>query len=146
MKRIIDFVIFIIMHFILFCYITSCATTAHAESKWFSWDDTNTALHVPLTVLYVVDYRQTIWISENPHTPLGNGWTIYNHHKESNFILGPNPSRGDIDKYFISTYALTTFAVWILPEKWSHGLQAGVISIEIYAVNNNYQLGVEFNF
>lgn len=122
--------------------------TAHAEKKWFTWDRTNTALHVPLTILYWVDYKQTVRFTENNiyHETDKYGWKAKKFHYESNTILGPNPSRGDIDKYFIGSYALTTALIYTLPDKWSYALQSGVIAVELYAIDNNYRAGIGIRF
>ncbi len=116
---------------------------AHAE--WFSWDKANTKLHVPLTLLMIADYKQTLY---NEKTYYHNdGWDgAFTWHRESNKILGSLPSRSAIQHYFIASYATTTALVYFLPEKWSHYLQSGVIALELYVVENNYSLGAKIKF
>jgi hypothetical protein len=120
-------------------------------ADWFSWDKENTALHVPLTALMVVDLGQTLWIADNCDyrtIPKSKGTGTFKHYKcsESNSLIGDFPSRGEVWTYFGASYALTTLATWVLPEKYSHALQGGVISLEVYAIDKNVQIGVGFKF
>ena len=128
--------------------IIAIASPASA-GEWFSWDDTNTKLHVPLTALMVIDLGQTLWMADNPteykYTPIGRT-PIYKNRDESNPILGKNPSKDRIYKYFVGSYALTTAITYLLPDKWSYAFQGGIISLQIYAVENNYSLNVGFKF
>jgi hypothetical protein len=106
-------------------------------ADWNSWDEENTALHIPLTILYVADLGQTLWAHDNIW---GKGY------REGNDLLGHNPSKDEIWGYFIGSYALTTWVVWKLPPKYSHALQGAVINLEINVVNHNYTVGVGIKF
>jgi hypothetical protein len=120
---------------IIICLLlTSCAGT---------WDKKNTELHVPLTAIMLVDYGQTLYNVENRYSKCQNEITC---HTETNTILGKFPNRQSVQNYFAISYALTTFAVYALPEKWSHGFQVGVITIESYVTLNNYYLGAGVKF
>jgi hypothetical protein len=135
------------------------AAPAHG-ADWFTWDDDNTALHVPLTALMVVDLGQTLWIADNCR-PTGKRQWVYDDkqvfgqweyqmhescYERYNTYLGEHPSRGEVWTYFAGSYALTTFATWVLPEKYSHALQGGVIGLELYMVGNNIMLGIGSDF
>jgi hypothetical protein len=112
--------------------------TSASADEWFSWDDMNTKLHVPLTATFIIDLGQTLWAHDNKWSPGG--------YKESNKILGPYPSRKRIYTHFIASYLLTSFAVWALPEKYSHAFQAGVIALEMHHINKNLSLNIGFKF
>lgn len=118
---------------ILIIALLFITTPAFAGNYHFTWDEENTALQIPMTALFILDLGQTIW--NNNH-----GW------KETNPAIGENVSKEKIYGYFIGTYALTTLAVWALPPKWSHALQGGAISVELYATGNNISLGVGISF
>jgi hypothetical protein len=108
-------------------------------ADWFTWDKENTYLHVPLTALYVADLGQTLWAHDNY-------WEKGTPKHEQNKVLGKYPSRGEIYTYFAASYALNTAIVYMLPEKWSHAFQGGIITVELYAIDNNlgWGLGVKF--
>ena len=122
---------------ITLCIVLAIATPAHA-GEWFSWDETNTALHVPLTLLMVADLGQTLWAQEYY-------WSTGISH-EQNKIIGPFPSKSEVKEYFALSYAVTTGLTYILPPKWSHGFQTGVITMEVIVVHHNYSIGVGFKF
>jgi hypothetical protein len=113
-----------------------------------SWDRANTALHVPYTALMVADLGQTLWIVDNPmeYRFTLHGVDFYKPHSEANPFLGKHPSKDEVYAYFIGSYALTTAITYWLPPKWSHAFQGGAISLQIYAVENNYSAGVGFKF
>lgn len=114
---------------------------AHA-GEWFTWDETNTKLHVPLTLTFLADYRQTLEIVDGCAPDESGNYT----HHENNIFLGNCPSRSEVGDYFLISYLLTTGATYILPEKWSHGFQTGVLTMELIAVTGNYQLGISVKF
>ena len=121
---------------IALCLIFVLTTQAHA-GEWFTWDDTNTKLHVPLTLLMVADLGQTLWAQEHY-------WPTGQH--EQNQILGEYPSRGEIWNYFAVSYSLVTAITYALPDKYSHGFQGGIITMEVIVINNNYGLGIGVKF
>jgi hypothetical protein len=146
---------------ITLCILFAAYTPAQA-GEWFTWDETNTKLHIPLTVLMIVDMGQTLWIADNCNPIQKKKWIVYDSiwtpdqyaywtepapcHEHYNLYLDEHPSKSEIYKYFIASYALTTFVVYALPERYSHALQGGVISLEAYMVENNYSLGIGVKF
>lgn len=104
---------------------------AHAGS----WDEQNTRLHMPLTVLMFIDLGQTLYIADHP-----------DEYSESNGMMGDHPSRKKVREYFVLSYLMITGLTWALPAKWSHGLQKGVITMEVYSTVNNKYIGVGFSF
>jgi len=65
---------------------------------------------------------------------------------ETNFILGENPSKSDIDNYFAAAIALNTILHRTLPKKYLPYYQAGLIAVEVGAVANNYNIGLNVRF
>lgn len=154
--------------------------TAISPTSAGSWDDTNTKLHVPYTILMLVDLGQTLWIVDNTYKyeetldyayqicvseeievvpdsgqkvrlkprceQYRDTMPIYNTHREANPFIGTHPSKAEVYQYFIGTYVLTTWLVYALPPKWSHALQGGMISLQVYAIENNYIANVGFDF
>lgn len=80
--------------------------------------------------LLIVDWMQTREIEKYPNL------------SEGNFILGPNPSRYDIDRYFFVTVAAYNVAYYALPKKWSKRVTRVLTFVEIGCVGNNYYLGI----
>lgn len=140
---------------ITLCLVLAMAIPAHAlealhysekptiekssdKGKYFTWDETNTKLHVPLTLLMMADLGQSLWAQEYH-------WSTGLSH-EQNKIMGPYPSRAKVREYFAWSYIITTGMTYILPPKWSHGFQTGIITMEIIVVHHNYSVGVGVKF
>lgn len=125
-----------------------------ASAEWFSWDETNTKLHVPLTLLMVADLGQTLDIADNcaPRsvtisTPSDyQAPAIYSNVGESNGNLGYCPSRDEVKEHFLWSYIFTTAVTYVLPSKASHIFQGSAITVELYYVGSNYMLGVGIAF
>ena len=110
--------------------------------EWFSWDETNTRLHVPLTMAFIIDtfqsYQSARKYYENEGFHYSQKHREYRYKEEANSILGKHPDRIEMISYMVLSYAITTAFVYILPEKWSHALQIGAIGVEVWAIENNY--------
>lgn len=129
------------------------------KSEWFSWDKTNTKLHVPLTLLMIADLGQTLDIADNcqyvnievrEHNP-GGGTNLVTYKNsrmvtEANSYLGQCPTRPHAKQYFGWMLTAITGAVWASPPKLSYAIQGGVIGIQIYTVGGNYYAGVGIGF
>ena len=104
---------------------------AHAGS----WDEENTRLHVPLTALMIIDLGQTLYIADHPK-----------EYHEMNPLINKHPSRKEVTEYFVLSYLTVTGLTWVLPAKWSHGLQKGKIIISISLTTHNKFTGIGFSF
>ena len=66
---------------------------------------------------------------------------------EENYVLGENPTRGEINAYFLTVlvghYLINTLD---FTQKFKNYWNTGVIGIQIYAVANNYNLGLKVKF
>lgn len=113
--------------------------------EWFSWDKTNTNLHVPLTLLMFADYKQTLYNQKTYYRYNGFG-ANGEYHQEDNFILGKYPSRQAIHNYFAGTMISCTAIPFILPPPYSYAFQGSVITLEIDVVYGNYFIGAEIKF
>jgi hypothetical protein len=103
--------------------------------EWFTWDETNTKMHVPYTILHIADWSQTLYIAEHP-----GGFS------ERNGFLGDHPSGDKVNAYMLGSYLLSTFMIYALPEDASYGFQAVIIIDKAHAVHSNYAIGVGFQF
>jgi hypothetical protein len=120
---------------ITLCFVLIACTPVQA-SEWFTWDETNTNLHVPLTVLTLIDLGQTLYIADNPSEYI----------EDFSYYLPEHPTKDEVYRYFIGAYFINTFIAYALPEKYSHAYQGGVIALELYMVENNYSLGIGVKF
>ena len=109
------------------------ATPAFAGEYHFTWDEDNTKLHYGVTAVLLVDMLQTL---DN----VDKGWP------EINPILGEYPNKKEVYGYFAASYLVITALTYALPSKWSHMLQAGTITVELYQTSVNFRLGVGFSF
>ena len=119
---------------ILTLLLLAISTDGKAADDWFEWDRNNTLLHVPLTLVLALDMAQTLDIKNHPE--------FY----ENNAILGGHPSDEEVYTYFITSFVVISGLVLILPKNWSHGLQTGVIVIEVGVAANNYHMGIGIAF
>ena len=106
-----------------------------AGDGWFSWDEGNTVLQVPKTILTAMDLGTTLDITRHA-----------DKYNEVNPILGKHPSQDKVWKYFITAYIITTGITYVLPSRWSHGFQMGMIGVEAYWVNHNLRIGLRVKF
>ena len=115
--------------------ILSCPLPAFSAGTWLSWDTGNTVLQVPVTVLIAMDLGTTLDITRHP-----------DRYEEVNPLLGKHPPQNRVWKHFIGSYLIETGIVYILPPKWSHAFQVGVVGIEFYWVNHNINMGLRVKF
>lgn len=109
-----------------------CGCASHFGEGWSKADTTRQAAY---TMLHIQDWRQTIEIA--------------NHHdkyKELNPILGPRPSRHDVDIYMASTLILNPIIAASLKPKYRKWFQWTGIGIEAYCVGNNFAIGLSGEF
>jgi hypothetical protein len=85
--------------------------------------------------LHTIDWGQTLHISDNP-----------NEFRETNFLLGEHPSRGNVTEYFIATGIGHILITHILPTEWRKYWQWSTIALEIGCTANNYKLGISATF
>jgi hypothetical protein len=128
-----------------------CLLVAPAQAsadEWFSWNDTNTKLHVPAMLLLLADYRQTKYNSKKYYQY--GGCVEYTHgrdcHYETNGLLGKTPKPHKVDQHFGYSAIVLTGVVWVLPPLPSYSFQGSVISIEARVVFDNHYLGAKISF
>lgn len=107
------------------------------------WTDQQIGQQVAFTVLLVADWGQTRDIKNHPEL------------EELNPILGPHPTDSEIDRYFAAAvvgHALVShwlpsrrIASW-MPITWRDAWQHVWIARQAVSVENNYSLGVKFDF
>jgi len=78
------------------------------------------------------DYQQTIDIVKKP-----------DEYSEQNKILGKNPSKSDINLYFISCALIHTGIAYILPEEYSKYWQSWQLLNNLKAAINNEKIGLD---
>jgi len=125
--------IFQITVFALVLSSPSGIPTADAAGHWTPKD---VARQLAFEGLLVLDWGQTLDISARP-----------GEYREYNPVLGDHPSRGDVNRYFL-TCALVQFAIahylghGALRSAWQYsgiGLEAGVVA-------NNRSIGLSVRF
>lgn len=94
------------------------------------WTRGDTIRQGAVITLSVIDWGQTHEIARRPD------------HFEANPILGPDPSPGEINRYFIASIALHTAAVVILPHRIRKWVQIVSIYNEGSVVLHNYNAGI----
>lgn len=97
------------------------------------WSTTDRALLAGAAALHLADWSQTLRIAEP------GGWY------EKNRILGPDPSRSDVNAYFAGTAVLLLVLASALPE-YRTALLTGWITVGIVSVGNNLALGIRIGF
>lgn len=109
---------------IVLCLFTVCSC-AHQP-----WNKRDIALGVAAVGITAMDWSQTLQIADNP-----------DFRKELNPILGPHPSRGDVNLYFASTLAIGWAVCQIFPELRPYVI-GGWIGVEGVAVSSNLRQGL----
>jgi hypothetical protein len=131
---------------VLALILASCS--AHAEE----WKAADYKLLAAATTLLVVDWGQTRDLTRtytetsaslNGQAPL---ITRTRTHRETNPLLGDNPSIGDVDKYFAGALLLTAGLSYALPAKYRRYFLGGVIVLESVIVARNHHIGLRVDF
>jgi hypothetical protein len=118
-------------------YLAGAAVAALVVSgaRASEWNDTDRALAATALALHVADWSQTLHIIK-PHNGL----------HETNPILGPYPSRGDVNAYFVGTALLMGVVAHALPEH-RRGLLLGYVAVGLVTVaRNRIVFGVRVGF
>lgn len=118
-------------------YLAGAALAALVVSgaRASEWSDTDRALAATALALHVLDWGQTLDIIK-PH----NGVI------ETNPVLGPYPSRGDVNAYFVGTALLMGVIAHALPEQ-RRGLLLGYVAVGLVTVaRNRIVFGVRVGF
>jgi hypothetical protein len=110
---------------IVFMSICSVAVADNATSPWKKTANT----------LLMVDWLQTRGIATS------NG-----RFRETNPILGSEPSLGRVNNYFLASIALLNLSDYFLPHKYTKLLYQSVSMVEVTAVSRNLQVGVKLKF
>jgi hypothetical protein len=105
---------------------------APEHAAWKSYD---TALAIGAATALAIDWAQTREARRMTPQPT-----------ESNPVLGGNPSFGRINTYFTTVFVVGGVAVAYSPPIVREGLMAGVILLEIDAINQNKSIGIKVRF
>lgn len=119
------------------CALSMCSGTAKA-ALCEEWSATDTALAVTASALTVADWLQTQDIVRRQT----RGEDII----EINPILGLRPSRGAVNKYFLTTMVLGSILTCTLSSTHRKWLLGGVIALESAVVLHNRGLGLSIRF
>jgi hypothetical protein len=108
------------------------STLAHAEPLE-DWTDTDKMLLASSTVMIMADWAQTRYIVRHPE------------YHERNRIMGPHPTMGIVNSYFIGALAANYLIAEYFPGTRTELLIA-VTVVEGITVRQNRMLGLRFAF
>ena len=83
----------------------------------------------------LVDWGQTLTIADNPYAL-----------REQNPMLGPHPTRGDVNRHFLASLALHLIILRLLPERFRPAFQYGSIGWELAITAHNARMGISIRF
>ena len=120
--------------FVFLCLFLLALFATPSISSSSQWTKKDTAYELTYAVFHVVDWGQTLYVARN------DGFS------ELNPILGPEPSVGEVNTYFLSTL-IGHFAVsYFLPEEYRRYWQIGTIILQFGITARNAALGVKVSF
>lgn len=113
------------------------------------WTKTDTVLEIIYTGLHLIDYNQTIEIAKCEHVPTEvqekinkfKNRNCYGKKYEENKFLGPHPSRGKINRYFLGTLIGHYFIARWLDKPNRTIWQSFWIYTEYNAITHNKRMG-----
>jgi hypothetical protein len=97
------------------------------------WETKDTTLELSYYGLHIMDWAQTRYIALHPE-----------EYKETNIILGEDPSIEKIDIYFASTLILHTIISYLLPDNFRLYWQISTISLEGGCIIHNLEMKIPF--
>jgi hypothetical protein len=106
------------------------------------WTTEQRGLAAATALLFVVDYGQTRdLIYRQQHRDCSVGC-----YQERNPILGPQPSRGRVNTYFVITPILASIALNSISSENRTWALRGLAALEVYSVGKNMHLGLSVRF
>ena len=102
--------------------------------------------------LLVIDWGQTLSITHETETTASlNGQTPVvvsrqRPYHEKNPILGSDPSKNEIDRYFAVALLGTAGLAYVLPPTYRRYFLGGVIVVETLVVLRNHRIGMRVQF
>lgn len=99
------------------------------------WTKNQITLQAIATTLIVIDWGQTLDVSENP-----------DEYQESNLFLDEHPSRSQVNRHMATAAILQLAISYLLPSKYRIGWLTGIIIVEAGVVAHNYHIGLRVNF
>ena len=108
--------------------------SAFGSASADEWRTDDTYRQASYYVLLLADWRQTRQIASDPD--------YYEH----NPVLGENPTRSEVDRYF-TIGAVAHFAVSrVLPQKYRSWWQYTTLAFQAGTVGHNLQIGLDVEF
>lgn len=114
----------------IFALFFALAQPAVARDPWTTRDS---VLQTTALTLMWIDYNQTLQFQDRGIV-------------ETNPMLGLNPDRDEITRYFAALAVAHTGLAYVLPKDWRLALQAGQIAVSVTCISGNKQLGVSIRF
>ena len=108
----------------------ACAPALAADP----WTPTDTAWEAAVQTALVLDWAQTRYIRNDPTR------------RELNPLIGPYPSMGKVNTYFVTSMVLHGAVAYVLPGPWRRAYQEGMLAFEIGMIGRNKHLGIGFKF
>lgn len=83
----------------------------------------------------MVDWRQTQQIVEKP-----------GQYYETNYILGPHPTMGSVNRYFAASVVTTFLVSEYAPQSTAKTILRSLMFFEGGVIQHNWNIGLRFNF
>lgn len=115
------------------------------------WTRSDTIREASYMVLLAADWAQTLYIAANPRRvgwldQPGPGVWVDGGFDEANPLIGKNPTRARVNRYFAAS-ALTHLGLsYFLPPKWRRGFQYATITLQAVVVGRNAAMGIKMKF
>jgi len=113
--------------------LVSLFLVASASSEASEWTKSNTKWESAYMVTHLIDWRQTLEISNNPRF------------KETNPILGNNPTENEINQYFLLT-GISHYLISRYLDDWRETWQKTTFFIQFSVISKNAIIGIKTNF
>jgi len=107
------------------------AASARAQDPWSRADVVRESAVMAVSL---ADWGQTLNIEERDGC------------HEQNPMLGPHPSRGQVNTYFAASLLLHLGIVWALPARFRPAFQYASLGFELGIVGHNARLGLRITF
>lgn len=99
------------------------------------WSRHDKLRHTFLTTTLLIDYSQTVYISENT-----------SKYDETNLLLGKHPSKDKVIGYFAASSMTFLYIADKLPTKWRKVYQFIVIAFETFVISHNVRIGIKLSW
>jgi hypothetical protein len=115
--------------------ISANAAPWYEEGEFLTGSKLKDGLWIGMNTAIVIDWAQTRYIADNPDRFI-----------ETNNVLGPHPTTGEVNAYFVKLLAFQNGVYYFLPENLKPVWTTGALVYWVDLISDNREIGIRMQF